>query len=51
MRKCQVIKWVSVIGTAAKQIRLQRKLKMVMQVGELLFGNEAIVELEIETLE
>lgn len=51
MRKCQVIKWVNVLCTAAKQIMLQCQLKMVMQVGKLLFGNKAIVELEIETLE
>lgn len=30
---------------------LQSELKVVMQLSELLIGNEATVELEIETLE
>ena len=38
------------IGAAVERIMPQNKLKMVMQVGELLFGNEATAELETETL-
>ena len=50
MRKWQVIKWVNVIDTTVKKTVLQSELKMVMQLGGLLFGNKGIVKLEIETL-
>lgn len=47
MRKRQVVKRVSVTDATVKKTVPQGELKTVMQLPELLRGNDAIAELEI----
>lgn len=45
------MKRLIVTDTTVKTMMLESEIKMVMQLSERLIGNEAVVELGIETLE